>query len=141
MGTHMRVNVAQLLKDVVGATRIIHYSGPFAIDNHQIEVVVRGVMTHIDTGIFVKAMVSTTLPLNCMRCLEVFPCPLEFQLAEEYRQTVHFDGVRLPAIPSQLDIFTIDSQHVLDLNEAVRQYALLSVPIKPLCKPDCPGIP
>ena len=137
----MRINVAQLLKDVVGATRNIHYSGPFTIDNHQIEVVVRGVMTHIDAGIYVKAKVNTTLQLTCMRCLEVFPCHLEFQLAEEYRQTIHINGGRLPAIPRQPDLFTIDSQHVLDLNEAVRQYVLLSVPIKPLCKPDCQGIP
>ena len=34
----------------------------------------------------------------------------------------------------------IDAHHVLDLGEAVRQSALASLPMKPLCHSDCAGL-
>jgi uncharacterized protein len=36
--------------------------------------------------------------------------------------------------------FTIDNKKILDLSELIRQYTLLNLPMKPLCRPDCPGI-
>jgi len=37
------------------------------------------------------------------------------------------------------DSFMIDEHHILDLTEAIRQYTLLNLPMKPLCRPDCNG--
>jgi uncharacterized protein len=34
----------------------------------------------------------------------------------------------------------IDEHHLLDLSEAIRQNALLAVPMKPLCREDCSGL-
>ena len=36
--------------------------------------------------------------------------------------------------------FIIDEHHVLDLSEAVRQYALVVIPMKPVCREDCAGL-
>jgi uncharacterized protein len=36
--------------------------------------------------------------------------------------------------------FTIDRNNILDLEEAVRQYSTLAIPMKPLCREDCPGL-
>jgi uncharacterized protein len=48
-------------------------------------------------------------------------------------------GVTLP--PSDdVNAFTIDEHHILDLSEAIRQYALVNTPMKPLCKKECAGI-
>jgi len=38
------------------------------------------------------------------------------------------------------DELTIDQNHILDLDEAIRQYIIMATPTKLLCKPDCPGI-
>jgi uncharacterized protein len=47
-------------------------------------------------------------------------------------------GMPLP-VPSP-DAFTIDAHHILDLSEAVRQYTVINIPMKPLCKPNCAGL-
>jgi len=61
-------------------------------------------------------------------------------LEEEFYPTMDVvTGVPLPQ-PEDADSFTVDEHHVLDLYEAVRQYALLALPMKPLCKQECPGI-
>lgn len=36
--------------------------------------------------------------------------------------------------------FKIDARHTLDLGEPARQYALLSLPMKPLCAQACSGL-
>ena len=36
--------------------------------------------------------------------------------------------------------FIIDNNRSIDLTEAIRQYALLAMPMKPLCSPDCRGL-
>jgi uncharacterized protein len=42
--------------------------------------------------------------------------------------------------PEQSGEFTIDDNNILDLGELIRQYVLLNLPMKPLCRPDCPGM-
>jgi uncharacterized protein len=36
--------------------------------------------------------------------------------------------------------FTIDENQEIDLSEAVRQYMLLALPMKPLCREECAGL-
>jgi uncharacterized protein len=36
--------------------------------------------------------------------------------------------------------FAIDDGREIDLSEAVRQYILLAMPMKPLCREDCAGL-
>ncbi|MBA7688765.1 hypothetical protein ES703_97254 [subsurface metagenome] len=43
-------------------------------------------------------------------------------------------------MPEEPGCFTIDEHHILDLTEAIRQYALLAIPMKPLCRGDCAGL-
>ena len=40
----------------------------------------------------------------------------------------------------EADAFVIDESHVLDLGEAVRQYTLLALPMKPVCRETCAGL-
>jgi uncharacterized protein len=48
-------------------------------------------------------------------------------------------GVPLP-LPDEPGCFTIDERHILDLTEAIRQYTLLAIPMKPVCKTNCAGL-
>jgi uncharacterized protein len=48
-------------------------------------------------------------------------------------------GAPLPA-PEEASTFTIDEHHILDLTEAVHQYAVIALPMKALCDEDCAGL-
>lgn len=91
-------------------------------------------------GILVEGEVKTEVDLNCSRCLEPFRRPVVLKIEEEYLPTIDIlTGERLP-VPDEPGTFRIDERHIIDLTEAVRQYALLAVSMKPLCKADCAGI-
>jgi uncharacterized protein len=68
------------------------------------------------------------------------PVPFEDNVEEEYVPSVDVQtGAALPP-PEDAGAFTIDERHSIDLTEAIRQYALLTVPMKALCKQDCAGL-
>jgi uncharacterized protein len=70
----------------------------------------------------------------------LFSCPLTLNIEEEFSPTTDVvSGAVLP-LPEEPGSFTINEHHVLDLAEAVRQYALLTLPMKPLCREDCAGL-
>jgi uncharacterized protein len=124
------VNVAQLLKEPVGSSR--SYNAEEIVDE-QAGGSIRGRVTliHTSQGILVQAELNTEVELTCSRCLDTFLCPINFTIEEEY----------LPAYLSNspADV-TIDNDNMLDLGEVIRQYILLNLPMKPLCRPDCAGI-
>ena len=140
MDGSLQINVAQLLKDSIGANRAFQTRASLQIGADAAEVELRAELTRIDGGVLVKAAVATDLPVACVRCLEDFPCHLEFQMQEEYYQTVQIDEFMPLTPPYPPDSFRIDVSHNLDMVEAVRQHALLAVPMQPLCRPECGGI-
>jgi uncharacterized protein len=136
----LQINVAQLLKDSIGATSAFDYAGPIEIEEAQVEVSLNAALTHIDGGVLVRADIRTGLPVTCVRCLELFTSHLEFEIVEEYCQTIPVDGGGKLDVTCPPESFTIDNRHIIDLTEAVRQHALLTLPMQPLCDRDCRGI-
>lgn len=93
-----------------------------------------------DRGILVTGRVSVVVEATCARCLAPFTQPLQVHFEEEYLPTVEvLTGLPLSRVEDK-DTFTIDERHQLDLSEAIRQYFLLDIPLKPLCRPDCAGL-
>ena len=93
-----------------------------------------------DRGILAKGTLHTEIEATCSRCLSSFSCPLALNIEEEYFPTVDVvSGARL-AVPDEPGCFTIDEHHTLDLTEAICQYAILAIPMKPLCREDCAGL-
>jgi len=139
----MQFNVAQLLKETVGQIR--HYE----ID--EIAEVIDGTeggcniegdieLLRTDRGILVRGVLNTTVKCVCSRCLEIFEYPLRLEIAEEFFPRLDvITGLPLK-VPEENSPFTLDEKHILDLSEAVRQYALLSLPMKLVCRPDCAGL-
>lgn len=84
--------------------------------------------------------VTTTLELECSRCLEAFQVPIDAK----------FDVLFLPAGANVGE----DEQEVgeedlgvsfyrddtIDLGEVLREQFLLTLPMKPLCREDCQGL-
>jgi len=136
----LQIDVAQLLKDNIGATSAFDYTGPIELEGNPVEISLNADLTHIDNGVLLRADVRTGLPVTCIRCLDQFTSHLEFEMVEEYCQTVPVDGGGKLGMDCPPESFTIDDRQIIDLTEAVRQNALLTVPMQPLCKRDCRGI-
>jgi uncharacterized metal-binding protein YceD (DUF177 family) len=62
---------------------------------------------------------------------------VSFSIEEEVLYQ-HSMGSATSLFDEQDDIF-IKDQNMLDIGELIRQYTLINVPMKALCKPDCIG--
>ncbi len=138
----MQINVSQLLQESIGTGRDYEISDEVDVAGdgncRQARGKVRLLRTH--RGILVRAELNTEIELTCSRCLSPFRYPVTLKIEEEYIPVVDIvSGVLLPG-PEEPGSFVIDEHHVIDLTEAIRQYALLAVPMKPLCKESCAGL-
>lgn len=82
-------------------------------------------------GLLVTGKFSSETALECARCLKAFNYPLAWKFTELYafdERSVSDSGLTVP-----------EDAHI-DLEPLLREYALLEVPINPLCKPDCKGL-
>jgi uncharacterized protein len=98
------------------------------------------VLTRTNRGILVKGTLDTGVEVTCSRCLGSFSHPLTLDIEEEYFPVIDVSSGTPLSEPEEPGSLTIDGHHVLDLTEAIRQYALLAIPMKPLCREDCSGI-
>jgi uncharacterized protein len=138
----MEINVAQLLKEPIGSCRRYKVDETIDIAEDKLDRRISGEISLIRTqrGVLVRGDLRSELELTCSRCLSRFARPLKISFEEEYLQTVDVNS-GLPCQPSgEPGSFTIDEHHVIDLTEAARQYALLTIPMKPLCREDCAGL-
>ena len=136
----MRINVFQQLKASIGSTRDYEMDGIVDIAGNNSMVQGEVKLTRTDRSILAKGTLHTEVEVTCSRCLSLFSCPLTLNIEEEYFPIADVvSGASLP-LPEEPGCFTIDEHHVIDLTEAIRQYALLAIPMKPLCRGDCAGL-
>ena len=138
----MQINVSQLLKEPIGSTRNYEINTIIDItDGGGNKVEGEVMLTRTNRGILVEGVLHTEVEVTCSRCLNLFRCPLILNIEEEYFPTIEVSsGAPLSVVDDAAGSFTIDEHHVLDLTEAIRQYALLAIPMKPLCRADCAGL-
>ena len=136
----MQINVSQQLKAPTGTTQdyevneVVNIAGGSSVVQGKLKLM------RTSQGILARATLRTEVRVTCSRCLTSFGYPLTLNIEEEYLPTVDIvSSVQLP-MPEEPGCFTIDEHHVLDLTEAIRQYALLAIPMKPLCREDCAGL-
>ncbi len=140
MGTIMQINVSQFLKSEQGTTKLIRIDDTFEDEATQIPVRGELKLTRISQHILVQGKLIIGVPLVCSRCLKPFTCSIPLDIEEEYYPTVDINtGSKLPP-PDESGSFTIDERHILDLTEAIRQYKVMALPMKPLCREECAGI-
>lgn len=139
----LRFNVAQLLQQHVGATRQHEFDDPVLALGEGLEmrpVSGRVKLTRTKNGVLAQSAAHGAVVLNCGRCLTDYTQPVEVAFDEEYHATVHVTtGIPLPE-PDEDDAFRINSSHLLDLGDAVREYVLLALPIAPVCREECRGM-
>ena len=136
----MQINVSQQLMEQTGSVRNYKVNEIVDIDGSKRVIQGEVSMVRIDRGILVECTLHTVVAVTCSRCLTLFDYPLNLHIEEEYFPTVDVvTGASLP-LPDEPGYFTIDEQHVIDLTEAMRQYAMISIPMKPLCYENCAGL-
>jgi uncharacterized protein len=138
----MDMNVSQLLRDPIGSTRDYDIDEDIDISGEGNKNRIKGKCNMIRTqrSILVRCSLNTEMEIPCSRCLGKYRQPVKIKFNEEFFPTLDvLTGTALPA-PEEASSFTIDEQHILDISEAVRQYFLLGVPMKPLCRKDCAGL-
>lgn len=133
----MQINVAQLLKEPIGAKR--SYSvDEFAGENEENHVTGKIGLIRTNRGILLMGILSTDISGTCARCLGEAHMRVTFNMEEEYFPVIDIDtGLHVKYSP---DEFTISDKHILDLTEALRQYIIMATPAKLLCRFDCQGL-
>jgi uncharacterized protein len=129
-----RLNVGFIVHEEVG------YSHEFPFDFDKVQLAddltlnqFEGLATigRTPQGLILQAKFSANTTLECVRCLNPFDHTLQWEMTELYafnKKSVSESGLLLP-----------EDAHI-DLQPLIREYALLEMPISPICKPDCRGL-
>ena len=128
-----RINVGFIIHEEVGYSHEI----PFEIDKVKLEdleldnFIGSIVIGRTPQGLVVQGKFSGDTKLECVRCLNEFVFPLEWEITELYA----FNKKSV----SESELTVPDDAHI-DLAPLMREYALLEVPINPVHTPDCKGL-
>lgn len=139
------INVVALLREPLGAARLYSLKlDTMPLDDELTAERVSGEarLTHLHDEILASVHTSGVAVLLCDRCLDSYEQKFTAEFTEIYRQTVDVQtgsGVVSQLIPDDTEVFAIDENHELDLAEALRQWILLSFPMRPDCGAACPG--
>ncbi len=139
----MQFNVAHLLKGTVGTSQQLALDATFAPlgETGTNQVHGRIQLMHVNDGIWVSGVLDSNAVCTCSRCLKGFALTLQLQLDDIYVPVVDIITGAPVSLPEDADPnFTVDDHHTLDITEAVRQAAIVAIPMKPLCKLDCAGL-
>ena len=141
----MKLNVAQLMKSPVGATRDYELEETFSeIEDQRISrpVSVQVHLTRINDGILAQGEVHTVIETPCSRCVEPAEQVIEYHFDEQFRPTIDISTghpLKEDDDPGE-PVYFIDANHNLDLDEMLREGIVIETPMHPLCSPGCKGL-
>ena len=126
----MHINVRDLLVESVGHNRTYKISGerPDLADirlTRDIEGEIQ--ISRLDSSLLVSGQLLTEIELECDRCLRTFTRLIRSNLHQEYSENPVDD--QMPITNETIDIAPLAEQEII-----------LGIPIKRLCRKDCPGI-
>lgn len=138
LGNEMRINVGQLLKETIGSHR--SYKIDASIDEEGINSVTGEIiLTRTNRSILAAGTMTAKITGICSRCLNQASCTFNFNVEEEFFPRADMAGDSVICGESD-DSNTIDNNNMLDLTEIIRQYTMLSMPTKLLCRHECAGL-
>lgn len=151
----MQFNVAQLLKEPVGAVRRYQLNEDLNAVDPELQLLgpLLGTVQIMRTnsGVLVTGDLNSAARVTCGRCTEPIVFPLRVQLEESFRPLTEVEtGRYLRPDEFQGDdadfedaALVIDEHHILDLSEVVRQNIWLAMPMYPSCnwqgEGECPN--
>ena len=138
-------NVAQLLKEGVGALRQLVLSGElFDVDeSNPGPVAVTGSITLVRTpaGVLATGLAEMTLEHACRRCLEPVSERAVLEIEEEFVPSIDVVTGRPLSVDPEIETeLQIDERHTLDLSGVLWQYAVAQTLEPVQCSDDCRGL-
>jgi len=130
----LRINIGFLQNQPVGTSREIHFETPdFKMADEFDPSELRGLIrvSRTPQGVLAQGVFNTTIKAECVRCLEEFNKPLRTVFTELYSYHSH---------PTTDNSMVIPEDGNVDFAPLVREFLLLEVPIKLLCREDCIGL-
>ncbi len=130
----LRINVGFLINQPIGTSRDFVFEYPSIhlhpdLDLNNFAGLAK--ISRTPQGLLVQGKFKATTETECVRCLIGFDQPLEVDFNELYAFTTRSmseSGLILP-----------EDGHI-DLEPLMRDYLLIEIPIRPLCKEDCKGL-
>lgn len=141
----MQFNVAQLLKEPIGATRIYQLDesliglDPELIPLSTLTGSLRLLRTH--SGVLASGQFDATVQVDCGRCLEPVPAQIKISFEESFRPLTEVTTGRF-LMPDEFEgqseeledfALLIDDHHILNISEILRQSTWLAMPMIPRC--------
>ena len=145
----MKIDVSDLLKQVGAELKVDRSENlSFSDDDFSIDSPVNIKLKLVNAGgtVLVTGTLRMDVKMSCCRCLKQFDLPLKITVEEEYGRNVPHSRAGKKDEEIELKekdfVFQIGEDNIIDLDEAIRQNVIVSLPIKPLCSKDCsiPGI-
>jgi uncharacterized protein len=130
----LRLNVGFIVHQTIGFSRDFNFDIPevsIEPDLHLTNLVGVVRVTRTPQGLLVQVKMQAIVQAECVRCLEIFPQPLEVDFSELYafnKRSITESGLILP------------ENGYIDLAPLLREYMFLEVPISPFCRTDCKGL-
>jgi uncharacterized protein len=130
----LRLNVGFLIKSPIGTCRDFN----FDYDEMHLgeDLTVDGFtgtarFDRTPQGLLLQGEFKAAADLECVRCLDMFSQHMKWSFTDLYafdKNNVTESGLLVP------------ENGQIDLEPLLREYALLEIPISPVCKPDCRGL-
>lgn len=137
-------NVAGLLAEPPGATRSVR------LDNHHVslgpDVELAGPidadlhLQRTNRGILLRGEARATLRRTCARCTDPYLEDVRLDLEEEFLPSVD-PNTGMPVVTEEeVGPLRINAHHEIELDGVLHDELVLTEPMHPLCRPDCPGL-
>lgn len=100
------------------------------------QVMVKAELEKRRSQFFLRVKLETVGRFICDRCADEF----DMSLSNEYRMAYVFSRKDAEGYDEDEIALIKESTNVIDISDDVRQFVILSVPLKLLCKEDCAGL-
>jgi uncharacterized metal-binding protein YceD (DUF177 family) len=129
----MHINVQDILAEEVGYRRTYTIANERpTFESVKLTQDLEGEITisRLETGVVVTGAVHTAIELECHRCLSTFTRQISIDFKQVYAPQPRPEEEELPIIDGAIDLLPLMEQEIV-----------VRLPIKVLCRPDCPGVP
>ncbi|MCL4869491.1 MAG: DUF177 domain-containing protein [Anaerolineae bacterium] len=128
----LRFNIGFLLEANLGEKRVYQLDYPSVTLDDVMLRPLQGevIFSRNSRGIYVEGQLITNITTECSRCLTPISVPITIELNDLYY---------FPPHTAPEGEYSIPVTALLDLSSLVREMGLLTIPMQPLCKPDCLG--
>jgi len=130
----LRLNVGFIIHETPGYTRDFEFDFPHLELPPDLPVKdFKGKISFSRTqkGLLADASLTAVLPLQCVRCLE----PILNTITSNFSELFVFEG----GADDEAEVI-IPEEGIIDLAPIIREYLLLDMSHKPVCKEDCAGL-